>query len=320
MLNIYNQKNNNHDGDLTPSASPTKRAKVDAGRFEDVTGEFTTSQFKRSLWYVTHKVLLYKLTVGILIATSIGLWVFSLINWGDYVVNGIKSDINLYTNLVGFPNYSGIHEHYSPAPIKIAGVNAYVGSLKTSDLVAEVSNVNKNFIVHFDYYFVAGGQKTPTQKGFLLAGESKPLVYFGFKDGGVGSVDLVVENLSWKRLTAHIVSDPIAWQNNRLNFVIKDFSFVPSSPQASGEITANVIKFNLINNSSYGYRDGVFVAGLMQNGGLVGVMPLILTDLKSLESRAIDLRNFSDGLNITDVQVFPVIDIYNKDVYLAPER
>ncbi len=320
MLNIYNQKNNNHDGDLTPPVAPTKKTKVDASRFEDVTGEFTTSQFKRSVWYVTHKVLIYKISVGVLIVASIGLWLFSMLRWGDYVINGIKSDIDLHNNLVSFPDYTGAQARYAPSPITISGVNGYVGGSKTYDLVAEVSNPNKNFIVYFDYYFLVGDQKTPNQKGFLLAGESRPLVYFGFKDGVSGDINMVMENVAWKRITAHTIADPISWQVDRLKFSTKEFSFAPSASQTSDEITANVVRFKLSNNSAFGFRDGLFVVGLMQNNGLVGVMPVILKDFKSLETREVDLRNFVDNLSVSDVQIFPLIDIYNQEVYLPPQR
>lgn len=318
MLNIYKQQNNNQNGEQPVAMAPTKKVKVDAGRFEDVTGEFTSSQFKRSLWFVTHKVLLYKLFVGLLIVLSIIFWVFSLSRWGDYVVNGIQSDINLHNNLVIFPDYTSIQEHYAPRPIQIAGVSALAGGSKTFDLVAEVSNPNKNFIVHFDYYYNIGNQKTPAQKGFLLAGESHPLVYFGYKEGYPNALNLVMENVVWKRITAHTVANPVAWQADRLNFNVKDFSF--TAPQASGGITANVIKFSVTNNSAFGYRDGLFVVGLMQAGGLTAVMPLVIKDFRSLETRSFDLRNFTDNLLITDIQLFPQIDIYKQDVYLAPER
>ena len=318
MLNIYNQKNSNHNGDLSATVIKTKPAKIDAGRFEDVTGEFTSSQFKRSFWFTTHKVLLYKITVAVLVVSSVLLWTFSLWQWGDYVINGISADIALRSNLASFPNYTGIHEHYAPKPIQIAGVSAYIGGSKAYDLVAEVGNPNKNFIIYFDYYFVAGEQKTPTQKGFLLANENRPLVYFGFKENYPNSVNLVMENVVWRRVSAHSVPDPIVWQNDRLNFAIENFSF--SAPQTAEDVTANVIKFDLTNNSAFGYRDGLFIAGLMQNDTLVGVMPLILKDFKSLETRLIDLRNFSDGLSVSDIQLFPLVDIYNQAVYLAPER
>ncbi|OGH89801.1 MAG: hypothetical protein A2537_00710 [Candidatus Magasanikbacteria bacterium RIFOXYD2_FULL_36_9] len=318
MLNIYNQKNNNHDGNVVPVVESTKKTKTDVNRFEDVTGEFSASQFKRSFWFVTHKLMLYKLAVGFLIFISVLFGAFSLWNWGDYIINGIKADISLYKNLAIFPDYTGIHEHYSPKSIQISGTNIFPGGSKTYDIVAEVSNPNKNFIIHFDYYFIFDNQKTANQKSFLLAGETRPLVYFGFKDNYPTGANLVIENVSWKRITAHTVLDPISWQNDRLNFAVKDFSF--DLPQASEGVTASVVKFNITNNSAFGYRDGLFVVGLMQGVSLVGVMPLIIKDFKSQETRSIDLRNFSEGLSVSDIQLFPQIDIYKQDVYLAPER
>lgn len=318
MLNIYNQKNNNHDNSLTPEVTAEKKVKADAGRYEDVTGEFTSTQFKRSLWFSQHKVLFYKMTVGFLIFSSVFFWGFSLWRWGDYVLYGIVADINLANNLSSFPDYTGIHPYYSPKPIEVAGVNVFNGGRKSYDLVADVANPNANFIVYFDYYFTDGANKTPLQKSFLLAGENRPITHFGIKDNYPTGINLVLENVVWKRISAHTIKDAPAWQKDHLNFSVSDFVF--TSPQGAEGAQANVIQFNVRNNSAFGYRDAVFVVGLMQSGNLVGVMPLTMKNLKSLETRSVDLRNFAENLSINDVEVFPLIDIYQKEAYLAPER
>ena len=318
MLNIYNQKNNNHDHDVAPEVSAEKKTKADVGRYEDVTGEFTSTQFKRSLWFSKHKVLLYKLAVTALVILSVVLWGFSLTRWGDYVLNGIVADIKLANDLVNFPDYTGIQAHYAPKPVEVAGVNVFTGGSKSYDLVADVANPNPNFIVYFDYYFTDGANKTPTQKSFLLAGENRPITHFGLKDSYPTGINLVLENVVWKRISGHIVKDALAWQKDHLNFSVSDLSF--TAPQGAEGAQANIIKFNVHNNSPFGYRDAVFVVGLMQSGNLVGVMPLNLKNFKSLESRAVDLRNFSENLLTTDIEIFPLIDIYQKAVYLAPER
>ncbi len=321
MLNIYNYKNNDNkqNGDLSAKEQSVKTAKADVGRFEDVTGEFTKKQFEHSVWFSKHKVLLYKLTVGLMILLSLIFWGISLPQWGDYLINGIVADIKLGNDLVTFPDYTGIHEHYSPKPLQVAGVNTYADGVQSYDLVAEVANPNPNFIVYFDYYFTFGENKTPVQHSFLLAGENRPLVYFGLKGDYPNGVNLVLDNLAWKRVSTHDIKDAIGWQNDRLNFGVTDFSF--TSPQLGEEgVLSNVAIFDFHNNSAYGYRDGEFIVGLMQAGSLAGVMPLKLENFKSQETRAIDLRNFTDNLLISDVQVFPVIDIYQKEAYLAPDR
>ena len=316
MLNIYNQQNNNHDGDAVPKI-PSKPVHSDFTKYEDVSGEFTTGEFKWSLWYVKHKILLYKIAVRFLIGLSVVFFGYSLIVLADYLIFGISSDIVLRNQLVVFPDYAPIQPKYAPSSLQVQSVSVMAGGADSYDLVAQTNNPNKNFTVSFDYSFEVNGQKTEVQHGFLLAGDSRPLVYFGVKGGFPGSANLILENIAWKRIRAQDISDVAGYQRNRLNFVMSNFSF--TSQAATDGVGANIVKFSLKNDSVYGYRDANFVVGLTQNGILSAVMPLLLQDFKAGETRTIDLRNFVGNLPVDNVQVYPLIDIYNKDVYLAPQ-
>lgn len=317
MLNIYNQQNPDRNNGGGPAVAP-KKAHADFNKYEDPSGEFTASEFKRGLWFVKHKILLYKLTVGFLIAWILIFGGYAIITFADYLVFGIASDLNLQKQLTIFPDYTNIQPKYAPIPLQVQGVSSLAGGSNSFDLAAQVFNPNKNFIVYFDYYFNVGDQKTPIQRGFLLAGETRPVVYFGLKGGYPGDVNLVMENVAWKRLRAQIIKDPINFQAERLNFLVSNFSF--TSQSASDDVGANVIKFDLKNDSAYGYRDASFVVGLMNGGGLSAAMPLLLRDFKAGETRNVDLRNFVSNLPVDNVQLFPLIDTYNKDMYLAPEQ
>ena len=99
--------------------------------------------------------------------------------------------------------------------------------------------------------------------------------------------------------------------------MVSNFDFI--SQAASEGLGANVVKFDLKNDSAYSYRDGNFVVGLMSGSGLTAVMPLFFKDFKAGEIRLVDLRNFVSNLPVDSVQIFPLIDIYNKEVYLAPQ-
>lgn len=316
MLNIYNQQNNNHDGDIAPKVTG-KPVHADFTKYEDVSGEFTTSEFKWSMWYVNHKILLYKITVRSLIALSVIFFAYSTIVFGNYLIFGVKNDIILRNNLSVFPDYAPIQPKYAPAPIQVQEVSVISGGSDSYDLVAQTTNPNKNFTVYFDYSFNVGGQKTEIQHGLLLAGTSQPLVYFGVKGGYPGSASLILENIVWKRIRAQDIPNVDAYQSSRLNFIVSDFNFI--SQAATDGVGANILKFKVTNDSVYGYRDAKFVVGLMQNGGLSAVMPLLLQDFKNGETRTVDLRNFVSNLPVDNVQLFPLIDIYNKDVYLAPQ-
>lgn len=317
MLNIYSQQNPDRGNESTNGAA-SKNPRVDFNKYEDPSGDFSSGDFKWSLWYVKHKLLLYKLAVGFLIGWIIIFGGYAAISLADYLIFGIASDINLYRQLGNFPDYTATHAKYAPVALRIESVEALPGGTTAYDLVARVGNPNKNFIVHFDYHFSIGEEKTPTQKGFLLAGEMKPVVYFGFKSGFPSGVNLVIENISWKRLRAQEIKDPAVFQAQRLNFLASDFSF--TSQAASDGVGANIIKFDLKNDSAYGYRDANFVVGLMSGGTMAATMPLLLQDFKAGETRVVDLRNFVSNLPVDDIEIFPLIDTYNKEVYLAPSE
>lgn len=318
MLNIYSQQNPERDT-TNGSAPAPKKIHADFTKYEDPSGEFGAAEFKRSMWFVKHKLQLYKLLVGFLIVWIIGFGGYAIITLADYLIFGIVTDLNLGKQLTSFPNYTNIQPKYAPAALQVQGVSVLVGGANAFDLAAQVYNPNKNFIAYFDYHFDIGDQKTPVQSGFLLAGETKPIVYFGLKGGYPGDPNLVLENISWKRVRAQVIKDPVGYQTERLNFLTSNFSFV--SQAASEGVGANIVKFDLKNDSAYGYRDANFVVGLMNGGGgLSAVMPLLLKDFKSGETRAVDLRNFVSNLPVDSIQLFPLIDIYNKDVYLAPQE
>ncbi len=318
MLNIYNQQNPDRENGTAPAVAP-KKVHADFNKYEDPSGEFGAVEFKRGLWFVKHKILLYKLTIAFLIAWIIIFGGYAIINLANYLAFGIFADLNLQKQLTSFPNYTNFQPKYAPAQLQIQGVNTLNGSVSAFDLAAQVYNPNKNFIVYFDYYFDVGENKTPVQSGFLLAGETKPIVYFGLKGGYPGNVNLVLQNVAWKRIRAQDIKDTLSFQAERLNFVVSNFSF--TSQAATDGVGANVVKFDLKNDSAYGYRDANFVVGLMNGGGgLSAVMPLLLKDFKSGETRSVDLRNFVSNLPVDNVQLFPLIDTYNKDVYLAPSE
>ncbi len=316
MLNIYNEQNKNHNGTVSSDVPKIKSVHPDVGRYEDVSDGMSASQFKWSMWIVKHEVNLYKMLVALLVILSVFFWVFSLYNWGDYLINGIKADVALERNLATFPNYAPFQAIYAAKPIIINNVNSFSEGTQAYNLVAELTNPNDDFTVSFDYHFVVGMEKTPTAHSFLLAGESRPIVSFGYKNE-ISGMNFVLENIVWKRVSAHKVADPLNWQKERLNFSVNNYEFKPIQ---SGGISAHQITFSLVNNSAYAYKQVNFVVGLMQSGVLAGVMPLNLENFRSLETRSIDLRNYSNDLYITDLTVYPVIDIYDKAVYLAPEK
>jgi len=318
MLNLYNA--NNHSAPLpsTPSGAP-KNGKKNFERYESPGGEFTGKELRAGFWYVKHRLLLYRLLVWGLLAFAAINWGFSLWRWGDYLIFGLSADRKLEQNLSRFFDYTVIHEHYSPQPLQVLGTQVLNGGVDKYDAVAEVANGNSRWLARFDYFFSVGGENTPKQSGWVLPGEEKPLVFLGLKSASYpGDAVLVLENISWSRVSNHSVPDTKRWQEERLNFSTSDFSF--TRPETAEGISAHAVRFKLANNSPYGYVQPKFYVGLFLDQSMVGILPLELDSLRSLEIKNIDLRSFAQNLSVNDVKIFPLINPYDPAAYLPPEK
>ncbi len=317
MLNIYNQ--NNHT-DAEPTINNGKKItgkKPNYLSYVDALNEFNNKQLKRGLWLVHNKVLLYRLLVGGLIGAVIILWGFSLWRWGDYIIFGITNDQSLYNSLRNFPNYTNFHPHFAPEPLTILGTQLFQSGVDKYDAVAEVANPNERFFVEFDYIFVINGGAGKRHHAFLLPGETRPLAEFGTDQGSSsGNIVVTLENVRWRRISNKTVVNTKNWQEERLNFEIKNFVFNPPNPAAG--VGAYSIQFNLINRSPYGYVEPELYVGLLSGGELVGVIPLRLRQLPALSEYAVDLRSFALNLNVSEIKIFPLINLYNNRVYLPP--
>lgn len=310
MLNIYNP--NNHNGDKAPVAAKSAPAKPTSSKYEDPTQEFTSQELKWGLWYVKNKALLYKVLLFSLIGINAIFILFGLWQWGSYLL-GIPDAQRVQSSLSSFINYTGIHPRNSAQPVQVINTQIFSSRENKYDAVADLINPNSRFLVTFDYYFIIGGEKTPAQKSFLMPGESRLMAHLGIADGAGSSPIIVLENVKYQRISAHTIPDAKSWQDYRLNFLVSDFVFLKSLAQEGANTDA--LQFNLTNNSPYSYVAADFYVGLLQNGQMVGILPLHLDSINSLETKNIDLRNFSSGLSVTEIALYPIINLYDESVY-----
>ena len=317
MLNIFNP--NNHNSSKMPTAPPTSvgapavpAGKTNFTKYEDPTKEFTSQELKWGFWYVKHKALLYKILVITLVSIDSIFVLFGLWRWGDYLL-GWQDAQRVQNSLAASVNYTGIHPRYSAQPIQAINTQIFSSRENKYDAVAELINPNSRFLAKFNYYFIINGEKTPAQKTFLLPGESRLVAYLGIKDGAGSIPAIVLENIEYQRISAHKITDTISWQAYRLNFQVSDFVFLKSLAQEGANTDA--IQFKLANASPYSYAAPDFYVALLQNGQMVGILPLHLDSINSLEIKNIDLRNFAPGLSVTEIVLYPIINVYDEGVY-----
>lgn len=319
MVNFYSQQNRNGNGNVIPESAVKKtgKSKVNIGKYVDPTGEFDTGQFKWSLWFVKNKLLLYRLLVSFLIIFSVFTFGFSL--WKGYglLIYEFTIRADMERELAHSPNYGALNVVFTPMPVEILNTQIFTGGTDKIDVVSEIINPNERHVARFDYYYDFDGVQTERQTAVLLPTESRPVAALGLDtDEFTGSANIVIGSVSFTRVNNHKIPDLAAWMEERLNFGVENFVYTP----ADGDLGANSIKFSLANMSPYGYRHPYFYVGLLQNGGLVGLMKFDLLDLQSQETREIDLRNFVQNLAVSEIKLYPLIDLFDDGVYLAPRR
>lgn len=326
MLNLYNV-NSREKGVIPPLPNPAEPVQVSKGKakipaftkYVDPTGELPTTEFKWAIWYIKHKILLYKIAIGCLVGFSALTILFSVWRWGNYLIFGITADQALQKNLAASTNYVGINQSNTALPLQIASTQILVSGVNRYDVVTEVSNPNTRFLASLDYSYQLGGDSSTTvQHAILLPGETRPLALLGYADGTPSDgTQLVLSNVTWDRKDGHQIPDIENWQKAHLDFTVSDFNFTAYHSTEGAD--AHVIKFKLTNNTMYGYDAPDFLVGLFNNGSLVGLLPWHLANFKVGETANADLRSFAPDLNVTDVKVYPLIDIYDSEAYLPLE-
>ncbi|OGH69796.1 MAG: hypothetical protein A2754_03385 [Candidatus Magasanikbacteria bacterium RIFCSPHIGHO2_01_FULL_47_8] len=315
MLNIFTPNNHNGDGKVAEVVNGSgKEKKVNYQTYVDPTGELDSKKLGWGIWYVEHRLLLYRiLLIGLIVLSAI-FWLFSLWKLGDYLIFGYAADQRLHQNLSRFSNYTLSQPHFAPAPVSIVSTQILPGGKDKYDAVAEIINPNDHWLVKFNYYFIVGGARTQTQTTFLLPNEDRLVGTLGLTDAQEAT--LILENITWTRISAHTVPNPKTWQADRLNFEVTDFGF--NALQTTESPNAHAITFTFTNNSPFNYVNPKFYVGLYSQDSLVGVLPLQLPSFNSLEVKKIDLRSFVSSLSVDSVKVFPMINVYDPAVYLPP--
>jgi hypothetical protein len=78
----------------------------------------------------------------------------------------------------------------------------------------------------------------------------------------------------------------------------------------------HIINFELFNDTAYNYWDPEFYVELFDGNQTAGFIYVQLDKFKSGEKRIIDLRSWVDNLHVSDIVVWPVFDVFDKNEYM----
>lgn len=287
-------------------------------RYEDPTGEFPNRELKMAEWYLRHKLLMQKIGTGLLVAWCVITIGYSLIAWGNYLIFGYVEDRDMaIRQAMEIEDYENIQALYGAADLKVSQVDVFRPAENKYDFVVEVTNPNERWLAHLSYKCVYSGGETELFQTTLLPGAKRPVIVFGHEsDTYPTNVKFVIEAVDWESIDPHVVFDVEQYMAERLIFTIGNFSFTKASTAA--DIPSHIVEFDLYNDSAYSYWEPEFYIELLRNNSLVGVMYLLAEQFGSAEMRHIDLRSVAEQLDVDDVRITPIINVFDEDVFIEP--
>ena len=296
------------------------KKKVDnLSRYVDPSGGISNRQLRFGEWYVSHKMIFGKISVGLLAAwcaLSIG---FSVFSWGNYIFFGYNEDqqnLREQTQLVA--DYTAIQSTYVPRPPQVNNVLVFNSAPGRYDFVAQLKNSNERWVANVRYFFTFSGAKTQVHETTLLPGESRPVVVFGHESSVYpASSKFIIESIAWDRVNPHRIRDVASYMKPRLDFSAED---VTTLEAGLGGASTHQVSFNLVNNTAYSYWEPEFYVEILNGGQLSGVIYMALDGIQAGEAVPVDLRSFADELPVSSIGIAPVINIFDPDVYIDPGK
>ena len=279
--------------------------------------ELSYKQLRFTTWYVRHKIVLRKLLIAVLILWSAATLGYSTFQWGNYFIFGLFEDRDLAARQVNeIENYSRIQPLYGARPLTIKRPRVFTINEGKYDFFSEAVNPNDRWIARILYKFVYAGGETESKTSLVLPRQLQILSALG-QEASVfpSSARLVIERIAWEKVDAHEIADVEEYINIRQDFSVGGIEFIS---RTTGAAPSDRLQFTVTNNSAYGYWNPVFTAVFLNRGDIVGVRNITTDQLAEGQSASFDLRFHGPLITITDVDVVPLVNVFDDSVYMEP--
>lgn len=279
-------------------------------------GQLTEKQLGLAYWYVTHKLQLKKIGIGLLIAFDMLTVGFGL--WGllDFYLISWNKDLTLRRDLGRTLISHETVNRLGPVSLNIPSVDIFNAGSGRFDFLAKLENPNENWYATFRYRFLAGTEETPEREGFILPAEEKFVGAFAVETASLPRrAEFRLTELAWHRVDRHVIRDYAAWSRERLNFILGNITH--TSTLKIDSIIGRT-SFDIENRSAFGYwRVGLPVV-LLRGTAPAAVSYTTLDNLEAGEKRHVDINWFETLPATSSVDIRPEVNIFDSNVYLPP--
>jgi hypothetical protein len=287
-------------------------------RYEDPTGGISSKDLRLAEWYVGHKLFFERIALGVLSAFAIITLSYGLIGWGKYFAFDYFDDQNMYVNqVVEIENYEKLHVLYGAKDLQVFNTKIFRPATDKYDFATEIANPNDSWIARVNYKYAYSGGETKIFQSLLLPNTRRSVVGFGHDSISYPSnAKFEIENIKWEKIDPHEKAFVDDFVTERVQFNFDNFKFSRSS--VLSDTPSHRIEFDLSNDSAYSYWEPEFLVELLGNGQVVGIMYFTIEEFIAGEVRHIDLRSVAEQLEVFDIRVHPINNVFDDSVFMKP--
>jgi hypothetical protein len=291
-------------------------------RYETDVSGVSMKNLEAGLWWVKNRGKLKKGVIAVLLAICVISVGYALFGFGHYFLKGMWDDRKLVSDLVNTTTVSpDFLEQRAAKDLSLSAISVLENG-STYDLYLSVQNPNPRHWGSFSYCFKTGEIELECGTDFLLPNEKKIISALGLKiSSRPTNARFIINQIGWKKLSAHDIPDWSSYKNERLQIEIKNVSFKPAAASdLSEKISLNSLSFSASNRSAYGFWEAPLTIILYRSNRIVGISKYTLKELASYDTREINITWPGDLSGVNDIDIIPDINIMNEGNYLRPGR
>lgn len=276
--------------------------------------EISNAKLTFALWYVRHKVLFFRILIGLLIGLSVIFYSYTVFKIFEFVYYRRGETEQVIQNIsTSSADFSFIHTRLQPQAPEILSIKTVSEDATQSDIVVEVRNPNANFVIKkLSYALVFGNVALAEGNTFIWPDTRKLIFIFNVPARSAREApEFIIRDISWKR-ESHF-SEVL---QKRENFLISDPSYETVS-QDTG--TTAVVSFSVSNQTIYNFYDPGFYVVLFDGAEIVGSGYVSTHKLYSLGKADFRANFINPPFSVTSVKIISEVNILDDNAYFVEE-
>ncbi len=286
-----------------------KKTIKNSQKYKSIDG-ISDRQLGVGLWFVENRKKIKQSVIIFLIVFSASTLSYSTYHIAYYFLYGREQDRQVMQEMTTvFSDSQYLRQVMAPKNLLFSFTQAYYVDGRY-DFLTKIKNPNPRHYGVFTYCFEETNNELACGESFILPDQEKYVMQLN-KDisTGVGAINFVVKDISWRRITAHVIKDWDDYKKERFNFQVSDLDFNVFNNNY-------YLEFEIRNNSSFNFYKVPLHIILFGSQGEIGANKYTLRNLKSEEKTRLSITWPTGTQRASQVLVFPDVDILDQNNYM----